>query len=319
MKRWHWIVSAIVIALLAFAAMQVHWAAAADAIGRASLTFLLLALAINGASLALRAIRWRIFLRAAGIGSFATALRGVIVACGFNNLVVANGGEAARTMLVTRTTGASAASVLATIALDRLFDPICFALLLIIGTLTVPLPATLSALPAIVTAALVLAMVGGVMLLKAPKAARAHRGWRHQLSVLRECIRCLSTARRFGVALFLSAAVWLLQIAEYAVVARSMGVRLPFAASVAAMIVINAGLLLRATPGGLGYFEFAYALAVSHFGVSTDIAVATSLLIQMIEIVPVTFAAVLITFPVARLLRSPRVRATTALSLGTHL
>ena len=319
MKRWHWMVSAIVIALLAFAAMQVHWAAAADAICRASLAFLLLALAINGASLVLRAIRWRIFLRAAGIGSFATALRGVIVACGFNNLVVANGGEAARTLLVTRTTGASAASVLATIALDRLFDPICFALLLIIGTLTVPLPATLSALPAITTASLVLAMVVGVMLLRAPKAARAQMGWRHQLSVLRECIRCLFTPRRFGVALFLSSAVWLLQIAEYAVVARSLGMRLPLAASVAAMIVINAGLLLRATPGGLGYFEFAYALAVSHFGVSTDIAVATALLIQMIEIVPVTLAAVLITFPIARLLRSPRVRATTALALGAQL
>jgi len=94
---------------------------------------------------------------------------------------------------------------------------------------------------------------------------------------------------------------------------------LPFAASVAAMIVINAGLLLRATPGGIGYFEFAYALAVSHFGVSTDIAVATALVIQMIEIIPVTVAALLITLPAARPLRSSKAWSTTVMSLGGHL
>ena len=278
MKRWHWVVSAVVIALLAFAARQVHWAAAADAICRASLALLLLALALNGASLVLRAIRWWIFLRAAGIGSLPTALRGVIVACGFNNLVIANAGEAARTLLITRTTGAPPATVLATIALDRLFDPICFGLLFFVGTLTVPLPPGLSA--TLGTLALVAAAVFLAVLSRAP--------------VLRGRIRLLSTARRFGIALLLSSGVWLLQVAEYAVVARSLGVELPFGASVAAMIVINAGLLLRATPGGLGYFEFAYALAVSHFGVSTDVAVAIALVIQMIEIVPVTLAAVVI-------------------------
>ena len=317
MKRWQWLVSAVVVALLVFAARQVHWAAAGDAICRASLTLLLVALALNGASLMLRAIRWWVFLRAAGIGSLCTSLRGVIVACGFNNLVVANGGEAARTLLVTRTTGASPASVLATIALDRLFDPICFALLLFVGTLTVPLPGSPSGLRAVALAALSMAMIGIVMLLKAPRSARqsSRVPWRRQLSLLRESIVCLSTARRFVVALFLSAGVWLLQLGEYAVVACSLGMSLPFSASVAAMIVINAGLLLRATPGGLGYFEFAYALAVSHFGVSTHMAVATALLIQMIEIIPVTLAAVVITLSIAR----PFARTAAPISLGGHV
>ena len=321
MKRWQWAVSAVVVALLVLAARQVHWAAAAVAICRASLTVLLLALALNGASLVLRAIRWWVFLRAAGVGTFPTALRGVIVACGFNNLVVANGGEAARTLLVTRTTGASAACVLATVALDRLFDPICFALLLFVGTLTVPLPANLASLRIVGTVLLVAATVILIVLLKAPRPAPSAtgKGWRHQLSVLHGCILCLSTARRFGIALFLSAGVWLLQVAEYHVVARSLGMTLPFAASVAAMIVINAGLLLRATPGGLGYFEFAYALAASHFGVSTDMAVATALIIQMIEIVPVTLAAAVITLPMARPFRSPGARATATMSLGGYL
>ena len=316
MKRRHWMLSAGVVALLVFAARQVHWAAAADAICRASLSVLLLALALNGASLLLRAIRWWVFLRPLGIRSLSIALRGVIVACGFNNLVVANGGEAARALLVTRATGASGASVLATVALDRLFDPICFAILLLIGTLTAPLPGSLSGLRAVGVSALAAATIAIVMLLKAPRLPRpaSRRPWRHQLSLLRECILCLSTTRRFVVALFLSVGVWLLQLGEYAVVARSLGMTLPFAASIAAMIVINAGLLLRATPGGIGYFEFAYAIAVSHFGVSTDIAVATALLIQMIEIIPVTLAAVIITLPIAGSFRS-----TVSMSLGGNI
>ena len=316
MKRWHWVVSAVVIALLAFATRQVHWAAAAAAICRASLSLLLLALALNGASLVLRATRWWVFLRAAGIGSLPTALRGVIVACGFNNLVVANGGEAARALLITRTTGAPVASVLATIALDRLFDPICFGLLFVVGTLTVPLPAGLSATLSALT--LVAAAVFLAVLLTVPRPERpaTGNGWRHQLSVLRECIRCLSTPRRFGIALLLSAGVWLLQLLEYTIVAESLGMNLPFGASVAAMIVINAGLLLRATPGGLGYFEFAYALAVSHFGVTTDMAVAIALVIQMIEIIPVTLAAVVITLHVAGPVRSLRARTMAGMSLG---
>jgi uncharacterized protein (TIRG00374 family) len=322
MRRWRWLVSAVALAVLAFAVRRVDWVVATSAMHRASLPLLVLAFALNGASLGLRSLRWWVFLRAAGIGTFATALRGVIVACGLNNLVVANGGEAARTVLVARTAGASGAAVLATVALDRLFDPICFALLFFVGTLTVPLPPSLCGLRAVGAAALVAATVFLIVLVRVPKHGpreAAKRGWQHHLAVLRECMLRLSTTRRFGIALILSAGVWFLQLAEYAVVSQSLGLPLPFAASVAAMIVINAGLLLRATPGGVGYFEFAYALAVSHFGISTDVAVAAALLIQTLEIIPVTLAALVITARMARsrqtgptdgLLRLPLAQAT---------
>jgi hypothetical protein len=72
-----------------------------------------------------------------------------------------------------------------------------------------------------------------------------------------------------------SAGVWSLQLCKYAVVARSLDLALPFAGSVAAMILINAGLVLRATP----------------VAVAAPAAVATALLIQVVETVPVTIAA----------------------------
>jgi hypothetical protein len=85
--------------------------------------------------------------------------------------------------------------------------------------------------------------------------------------------------------------VWSLQLVEYASVARAVELPLPFVGTIGAMVLINAGLVLRATPAGLGYFQVAYAMAVSPFGVPTEAAVATSLLIQLVEIVPVTIAA----------------------------
>jgi uncharacterized membrane protein YbhN (UPF0104 family) len=116
-------------------------------------------------------------------------------------------------------------------------------------------------------------------------------GWRAHVQGFRLRVAALATPRRVAAALACSLGVWVFQLLEYAVVARSSGLRLPFGASIAAMVLINAGLVLRATPGGIGYFQLAYAAAVSRFGVPSEVAVATALLIQVVEILPVTLAA----------------------------
>jgi hypothetical protein len=71
-----------------------------------------------------------------------------------------------------------------------------------------------------------------------------------------------------------------------------VGIALPLAGTVAAMLLTNAGLVLRATPGNVGYFQFAYAVAATRFGVPMEAAVASALLLQVVQIVPVTLLAV---------------------------
>ena len=93
------------------------------------------------------------------------------------------------------------------------------------------------------------------------------------------------------MAMLISAGVWTLQIAVFALVAQSVGIRLPLAGTVAAMLLTNTGLILRATPGNVGYFQFAYAVAARHFGVLAEAAVASALLLQVVQIVPVTLLA----------------------------
>jgi len=293
-RHRRWLVSAAVVAALMYAARFVDWSAAGATLARASIPLVLAAVLVNGTSLLLRGVRWWIFLRHAGATSLILAMRGAIVGAGLNNLVIANGGDVARVLLVARESGVSTPSTAATLALDRVFDPLCFVLLLFAATFAVPLPSAFGAarLVAAIGIGGVVAALGALAHGSRGRAARTTHGCRASVTAFLYQLRRLSTAPRFCAALACSAGVWSLQLCEYAIVARSLDLALPFAGSVAAMVLINAGLVLRATPGGLGYFQFAYAIAVAPFAIPAHAAVATAMLIQIVEIVPVTIAAV---------------------------
>jgi uncharacterized membrane protein YbhN (UPF0104 family) len=187
---------------------------------------------------------------------------------------------------------------LATLALERLFDPVCFALLFLGATFVVPLPTQLVALRGMVGGGLV---AGGVLL--AYLARYKHRtwvgnnglrGWRRQVDAFIEAARTLATGKRLGAAFLASVGVWVLQVGEFAFVANALHLGLPIGGSVAAMLLINTGLVLRLTPGNVGYFQFAYVVATAHFGVLADAAVASAILIQLLEAVPITLAGLAI-------------------------
>ena len=69
-------------------------------------------------------------------------------------------------------------------------------------------------------------------------------------------------------------------------------VSIPVAGSLACLLGINVGLIIRATPGNVGFFQFVYALMAEQFGVSRDDAIAVSLLIQTLQILPLTLLGI---------------------------
>jgi glycosyltransferase 2 family protein len=304
------LVSAVVIALLIVAARHVDWHRAITTLARASWPPLVVAVVINLVSIALRGVRWWIFLRRVGDVPLSLAMRGAVVGSGFNNLLVANGGDATRALFVARLSGIGAAPVLATLALDRMFDPICFGLMLLVGTFIVPLPPQLSAARPIVIALLVVVAVLLAVLSRDGPArvvpSDPAGDWRERLRRFRGEVRTLSTRRRFAMALLVSIGVWLLQLATFVLAARSIGLGLPIAGSVAAMLLTNAGLILRATPGNVGFFQFAYAVAASRFGVAAAPAIASAVLLQLVQMVPTTLLAVGLAQRVLRAVESER-------------
>lgn len=262
-------ISAVVlIALVALFGRSVDWRAAWNAVRNADAGLLAVALVVNLLSLALKGIRWWVLLRPAGVRSLSLVLRATFAGASLNNLVVAQGGEGARVLLVARAARVSALRVGGALALERALDLTSYLVLLVGASWLVALPPMLAQwrLPAAVTlcvAAAVIAMV----------SFRSHH--------------TVGSPARIGVAMLLSLGAWALQVATYHLVAVAAHLAIPLAGSIAAQLAVGVSFLVRATPGNVGVFQVIYALATRSFGVAEGPAVAVALLIQTVQVIPV--------------------------------
>ena len=304
-----------VIALLIAFARTVNWHDAWTSIRNADRRWIALAAIVNLLSIAVKGVRWWIFLRRIGVRGLWLATRATLAGAGLNNVLVANGGEAARVVFVSRASGVPAGAVFATLALERMFDIVGYVVLLAVATLTLPLPPALARWrwPAAAAVVIILALLwllvvrgrarraGALERAAAPVAqVRVGGSWgarlrgriRHAAGQFLDGVAMVAGVRRFSAAFLLSLVAWGMQLATYAWTARAAGVNLPLAGSVATLLAVNLGFLLRATPGNVGFFQLAYALAAVPFGADRDAAIAASLLLQTLQIIPVTLLGV---------------------------
>ena len=102
----------------------------------------------------------------------------------------------------------------------------------------------------------------------------------------------ISTGPRFGAALALSVAIWALQLATYALTAEAAHFPIPLVGTVAAILAVNIGFAIRATPGNVGVFQMLYAATTTAFGLDENQAIAVAFLIQTQQILPVTLLGI---------------------------
>jgi uncharacterized protein (TIRG00374 family) len=294
--------AAIIVALVLFA-RKVNWHTTWKSIEDANLTILLLAALVNLASLVLKGVRWWIFLRPVGATSLWMAIKATFAGAGLNNILVANGGEAARVVFVARAAHVQSAKVLATLALERMFELIGYVVVLALSVSFLELPPMLARTKPIAWLALAGAIVLMVYLVRRPEAAveipvtlAPGTGWRGRLvNYLRhfgQTIGGISTGPRFAVALVLSVGIWAMQVWTYSLTARSADFNISLVGTVAAILAVNLGFALRATPGNVGVFQMFYALVAVAFGMDQDKAIAVAFLIQTQQIIPVTLIGV---------------------------
>ena len=163
------------------------------------------------------------------------------------------------------------------------------------------MPHTLERMRPVAWVALALVLVLLVYLVRRPEvvevpAAETIVGWRaHASAYMKQLARTiggLSTGPRFVVALALSVGIWALQVWTYALTARAADFNLPLVGTVAALLAVNLGFAIRATPGNVGVFQAMYALTAVGFGMDKDRAIAVALLIQTQQIIPITLIGV---------------------------
>lgn len=300
-----WVLTVAIVVFLVIFARTINWTEAWTSIRSASLPLLAAAIGVNVLTVVFKAVRWWLFLRPAGSPSLPLALSATIAGAGLNNVLVANGGDAARVVFVSRSTGIPSSTVLATLALERLFDPVGFVILLVFGVLAFSLPPSLEKwhIPAEIALLLIAVLLTWFVYASrnaqpehAPERRTRPRGFfgrvRAYLIKFAASTRSLTTGPRFIGALVLSMLSWAGQFATFQLAASAAHVAIPPAGSLAALLAINLGLLIRATPGNVGFFQFVFALAVAPFGVERNDAIAVSLLIQTLQILPLTLVGV---------------------------
>jgi uncharacterized protein (TIRG00374 family) len=295
------VLSIAIIAALVLFARKVNWTTTWHSITDANRSVLLLAALVNLLSLALKGVRWWIFLRPVGAPSLWMALKATFAGAGLNNILVANGGEAARVVFVARAAHVQSAKVLATLALERMFELIGYIVLLALSVSFLELPPSLARTRPVAWATLVGVVVLMVYLVRRPEraetlAAPTVVGWRARVGSyfkhLMQTIGGISTGPRFTAALALSVGIWALQVWTYSLTARAAQFNLPLVGTVAAILAVNLGFAVRATPGNVGVFQGLYALTAVAFGMDKDQAIAVALLIQTQQIIPVTLIGV---------------------------
>ena len=286
---------AILAALVVFA-RTVNWHATWLAIRSTSPGLLVAAAVVNLLSLVLKGVRWWIFLRPIGVSSLWLALRATFAGAGLNNILVANGGEAARVIFVARAAHVPSATVLATLALERLFELVGYIVLLALAATFLSLPPSLERTRPIAIVALVAVIWLLVYLVRHPEKAELptlegegllRRAKNYGRNFLRT-LTGISTAGRFAASLAISVAAWVLQVATYALTAQAAHFNLSLVGTIAAILAVNLGFAVRATPGNVGVFQMMYAVTATAFGLDKDQATGVAFLIQAQQILPVT-------------------------------
>jgi uncharacterized membrane protein YbhN (UPF0104 family) len=264
-------------ALLALAALLVafgrgvDWRSAAAVLRGADPLLVAGALGLNLLSLGLKGVRWWVFLRPLGRVPLPLVLRATFAGASLNNLLVAQGGEGARVLLVARATGVSKGGVLAALALERTLDMLSYLTLLVAAAWMIDLPEHIARWRG--AAGWVLAVLA--LLLGALGAGK----WRATAR--------MASPSRLGVGVLLSLAAWAFQVGTYHLAARAAHLPLSLTGSIAALLAVGISFLVRATPGNVGIFQVIYALTVRSFGIAEAPAVAAALLIQTIQVLPV--------------------------------
>jgi uncharacterized protein (TIRG00374 family) len=301
--------SAVIIAGLVLFGRSVDWHTTWGNIKGANVEILIAAAAVNLASLVLKGIRWWIFLRPVGANSLWLAIKATFAGAGLNNVLVANGGEAARVVFVARAAHVQSAKILATLALERMFELIGYIVMLALSASFLALPPELIKWRPVAYIALAGVLALLIFLIRRPEAAEVpaaetvavetwHVRFKAYMKRFVHTIGGISTGPRFIGALVLSVAVWALQVWTYWLTARAAhfngpdGTPFSLVATVAALLAVNLGFAFRATPGNVGVFQMAYAATAFAFGMNKDQAVAVAFLIQTQQIIPVTLLGV---------------------------
>lgn len=245
---------------------------------------LLLAAVVQALGLRLKAERW-IAAIAAGRGDrpHRRAFAATVIGNAGNLLFPARLGDVARALVLRRHNDVSASQALIAGWSVQIFDLVTLAVLVLLsGSALLSTGAVAAAAVAGAGLLAILALVQRhpqralrleAAVLRGPRAA----GLRERLERSREGLRFLGHGRSLAMALGLTLAIWLCDVASTVAALRAFGI--PAGLAAAALLVAAAGVsfALPLTPGNVGVFQAVCVLVLVPFGVARERAFAFGL------------------------------------------
>jgi uncharacterized protein (TIRG00374 family) len=248
---------------------------------------------------AVKALRWRYLVRPFARADAAQLLAPVMAGLA-GNYAFPHVGEIARAVLAGRLIRAPVSALLASVAIERIFDfvvilVIVLAALVPLGHLSHDMASAcylVAAFSACMLAAVMLFLlrtefclrvIGGVLALLRVRMAR------RLLSQLRGAssgLRAITTPGLFLPVILLSVLQWLLIVAALGCSLLAVGAPVTFPGAVSALLLNVIGLTLPAAPGHVGTIQLAFVVGLEPFGVPHASALAGSIVYNVLTVVP---------------------------------
>lgn len=278
-----------------------------DALRQANLWWLLPGLGMYFIGVWLRAVRWSVLLRPVAAEADAKALfPTVVIGYMANNVLPLRAGELVRSYLVGKQYGVRKTPVLATIAVERIFDGITMLGFMLVATIFVSFTSELQHLAIIAFIIFTVLLIGMFLLTLggsffdrllqlilgplptsiADRVERLTESFLSGLAVFRRRRDLLAVAT-------LSVAAWLCEASMYYLIAVGFGsdVRevMGFGATLMTTGVANMATLIPSSPGYIGQFEFGVRMVLSGaLGVPQSEALAYAILVHAALYFPIT-------------------------------
>ena len=288
----------------------------AAAFAAARIDFIFLAFLLTCSSYVLRAVRWRYLLSPLGSIGLGLTLRATVIGFSLTAILPGRVGEIARPYLLARRAGLSAASVFATVVVERIFDLI--SILLIFGaSVLVFNPAFVvqdeQLLSGIYVGA-VFAMLGALVSLSLARvvATRPELIMKLAAWVSRRCSRRFASAivggtesfvDGFGVMLELRVLMWSMSwslvlwgtiVLGLWLVSMSFGITLPLPGAGVMLVLVAVGVAIP-TPAGVGGYHAAYQIgATGLYDAPVEVAVGAGLVAHAVSFLPVMAVGVVL-------------------------
>jgi len=271
------------LAVVVHAAWRFPWHLTRDALLSANIKILLIALGINLVSLLVKGWSWHLLLKPVAPNRWKVAQEANLIGATVNCLSVSFAGEAARIHLIAKRDSVPLQVAIASVFWARGVETAGLVLFLLIAPGLLELPPAVRG--AQIGAAGLLVILLCLILFR--------RGWRlpswvpHFLSSTLNPLAEIGSVRNLVLPMVFALVNWAAQWATFHLVLLALDARPSLEASFMALLATNLGGLLRLTPANVGVFQVAMVAALLPFGIASDQAMAASLTLQGIQVIPV--------------------------------